>query len=69
MPTFSHTRFLVRLETRTIITQWIAASSHDEAELFAEADFRLNGRKNFKLADEDVHSMQIEDQHQFAGTA
>jgi hypothetical protein len=65
----SHTRYLVRLVTRTEITQWIAASSHDEAELYAEADFRLNGRKNFKLADEDVDSMRVEDQHQFAGTA
>lgn len=65
----SHTRYLVCLVTQTAITQWVAASSSSEAELFAEADFRLNGRRNFKVQDEDVHSMHVEDQHQFAGTA
>jgi hypothetical protein len=65
----SHTRYFVRLVTQAEITQWIAAGSFEEAELFAEADFRLNGRKNFKLADEDVRSMHVEDQLQIAGTA
>lgn len=63
------TLYLVRIFTRVEATQWISANSPAEAELLAEADFRINGRSNFRTAGEIVDDMDIQDHHQFAGTA
>lgn len=63
------TRYLVQIIAWTEATQWITADTPQEAELLAEADFRRNGRRNFKIADEGVQEMHIQANHQFAGTA
>lgn len=63
------TNYLVRVQTVSEVTIWITAETPIEAQLLAEARFKASGRRDFKIAEEEIATTEIADSLQFAGTA
>lgn len=62
-------RYFVRIVSWSENVRWISADSVEEAKLLAEADFTANGSRHFKVRSQGIDYSDIEDQHQFGGTA
>lgn len=62
-------RYFVRIVSWSENVKWVTADSEEEAQLLAEADFTTNGSRHFKVRSQGIDYSDIEDQHQFGGTA